>query len=376
MRGRERLSRLGRLPLCDVVLRSPALCAAQTAEGLAIASREEPRLRDCDFGRWAGRSLAEVRAQAPQAVDDWLQNPHAAPHGGECFADVTRRVGGWMDGLLAGHGSVLAITHASVIRAAIAHPLGAGPETLRHIDIAPLTRTKLSGSGGRWTLAGPASPEGRAMSARQGTVTAGGWRCRLVVVAMLLACAPVRAHYQSPHEGPNVGIAIPAITHGEMPVVAKYRAEILDRAARQPRTDPTLRRLAGFVSLQHFACFWGLVPGSLADEASPFNECSHADVAGARALLAHMAAIPGDQSPATALEARIETELASDPGASAVCSNSTESFDSGIIIGPDCQLAPAHLPTVLTFFALAALAAAGILYLRSAFAPPLRARRT
>jgi broad specificity phosphatase PhoE len=153
MRGRESLSRLsGRLPSCDIVLRSPARRAAQTAESLAVDARAEPLLRDCDFGRWAGRSLAEVQAQAPEAVADWLENPHAAPHGGESFADVMARVGGWMDGLLAGSGSVLAITHPSVIRAAIAHALGAGPETFRHIDVAPLTRTKLSGGGGRWTL--------------------------------------------------------------------------------------------------------------------------------------------------------------------------------------------------------------------------------
>jgi broad specificity phosphatase PhoE len=153
-RGRESLCRLsGRLPSCDIVLRSPALRAAHTAESLALDARTEPLLRDCDFGCWAGRSLAEVQAQAPDAVADWLENPHAAPHGGESFADVMTRVGGWMDGLLAGSGSVLAITHPSVIRAAIAHALGAGPETFRHVDVAPLTRTKLSGGGGRWTLA-------------------------------------------------------------------------------------------------------------------------------------------------------------------------------------------------------------------------------
>jgi hypothetical protein len=174
------------------------------------------------------------------------------------------------------------------------------------------------------------------MSGRNCTITAGGWRSYLIAaVSMFAACTSVWAHHQPPHEGANIGVAIPAITHGEMLVVAKYRAEILDLAARKPRTDPTLRRLAGFVSLQHFACFWGLIPGSLSDETSPFNECSHAYVAGARALLAHMVAMPGDRSSAKALEARIETEIASDPAFSVLCSNSSETFDSGIIIGPD-----------------------------------------
>lgn len=198
------------------------------------------------------------------------------------------------------------------------------------------------------------------MRARQRTTAASRWRSRLIAGWMLAASTPVWAHHQPAHEGRNIGVAIPAITHGEMLVVARYRGEILDLAARQPRTDPTMRRLAGFVSLQHFACLWGLVPGSLTDETSPFNECSHADVAGARALLAHMVGMPGDQSAARSLVTRIETELASDPASNALCSNSNEAFDSGIIIWPDWQLVPAHLPTVLTFFVLIVLAAAGI----------------
>ena len=158
-RGRESLAGLsGHLPSCDIVLRSPALCARQTADGLALASTIEPLLRDCDFGRWAGRSLEDVEAKEPTAVAEWLRDPRAAPHGGESFADVTKRVGGWMDQMLAKAGSVLAITHGLVIRAAIAHALGAGPQAFRHIDVAPLTRTKLSGGGGRWTLASLVSP--------------------------------------------------------------------------------------------------------------------------------------------------------------------------------------------------------------------------
>ena len=158
-KGKESLSSLsGHLPSCDIVLRSPALCARQTADDLAVASSMEPLLRDCDFGRWAGRSLEDVEATEPAAVADWLRNPSAAPHGGESFADVTKRVGGWMDQMIAKTGSVLAITHGIVIRAAIAHALGAGPEAFRHIDVAPLTRAKLSGGGGRWTLTSLVSP--------------------------------------------------------------------------------------------------------------------------------------------------------------------------------------------------------------------------
>lgn len=96
--------------------------------------------------------MAEIQALAPDDIGRWLHNPAAAPHGGESFADIMVRIGKWMDDLLAGRGSILAITHASVIRAAIARVLHAGPEAFRHIDVAPLTRARLSGAGGRWTF--------------------------------------------------------------------------------------------------------------------------------------------------------------------------------------------------------------------------------
>ena len=202
-------------------------------------------------------------------------------------------------------------------------------------------------------------------------MTRPAFRMRLWVFAGLAALAaviPAAAHHRGvPHEGPAIGVTIPAISHGEMHIIAKYRTRILDLAAGQPVTDPTLRRLANFVSLQYFACFRGLVPGSLSDESSPFNECSHAYLAGARALLAHMVEMPGDQSAAKALQERIDAELASDPAFGALCSNSQQVFDSAIIVPPEWTMIPAHPPTVLTFsaFTLLISVAAGAVFYRT-----------
>lgn len=196
------------------------------------------------------------------------------------------------------------------------------------------------------------------------SMTGRAWRFVLIIVLSMLAVTPAYAHHQGSNAGPIRGVAIPAISHGEMPVVARYRSQVLDLAGRQPVTDPTLRRLTGFVSLQTFACFWGLVPGSLADEQSPFNECSHAYLAGVRALLAHMAAMPGNQSVAKGIVARMDAEIADDPNRNVVCSNSSETFDSADVIGPDWQLAPMHLPAVLTFSAFVLLAASGLAAVR------------
>ena len=76
----------------------------------------EPMLRECDYGRWTGRSLTEVQAEEPDAVAIWLRDPAAAPHGGEAVLSMIGRVGGWLDGRKANPGRVVAVTHASVIR--------------------------------------------------------------------------------------------------------------------------------------------------------------------------------------------------------------------------------------------------------------------
>jgi hypothetical protein len=73
-----------------------------------------------------------------------------------------------------------------------------------------------------------------------------------------------------------------------------------------------------------------------------------------------MTTMPGNQAAARELEARMDREIASDPNRNVVCSNSSETFDSADVIGPDWQLAPTHVPTVLTFSACAMLIVTGL----------------
>ncbi len=91
---------------------------------------------------------------------------------------------------------------------------------------------------------------------------------------------PAWAHREATgRSAPADSISIPNLSHGQMAVIADNRAAILGLAARQIPTDPTMRRLEGFINLQFFDCMWGMVPGSVEDESSPFNECSHAYLA-------------------------------------------------------------------------------------------------
>jgi broad specificity phosphatase PhoE len=54
---------------------------------------------------------------------------------------------------LSSEGATLAITHASIIRAAIVFALGSGPLAFWRIDVAPLSIARLSGREGRWNIA-------------------------------------------------------------------------------------------------------------------------------------------------------------------------------------------------------------------------------
>jgi broad specificity phosphatase PhoE len=151
--GRQKLTAFSRhLLRSDRCFTSPALRASQTAEMLGLVAAIEPALRDCDYGQWTGRSLEEVQAQNPEAVAEWLGNPEAAPHGGESVVALIARVSAWMDAQKQAPGTVVAVTHASVIRAAIVCALKAESQSFWHIDIAPLSLTRLSGHHGRWTL--------------------------------------------------------------------------------------------------------------------------------------------------------------------------------------------------------------------------------
>jgi broad specificity phosphatase PhoE len=151
--GRQKLNGLShQLQHRDRCVTSPARRAAQTAAALSLEATIEPMLRDCDYGRWTGRSFDEVQAQEPEALADWIKDPSAAPHGGESVVATIARVSAWLDAQLASPGFILAVTHAAVIRAAIVCALEAEPRSFWHIDIAPLSLTQLSGNGGRWTL--------------------------------------------------------------------------------------------------------------------------------------------------------------------------------------------------------------------------------
>jgi broad specificity phosphatase PhoE len=142
----------GRVRAYARVLTSPSRAARETAAALGFDAELEMALSDCDYGRWRGLSSKDVAEREPEAFAAWLGDSGAAPHGGESVTALIERTHAWLTQSLAREGATLAVTHASVVRAAIVSALGGGPSSFARIDVAPLSHVRLSGHGHRWNL--------------------------------------------------------------------------------------------------------------------------------------------------------------------------------------------------------------------------------
>ena len=190
----------------------------------------------------------------------------------------------------------------------------------------------------------------------------------VVLMAALLMSAtsvPSDAHRISTHSGPPPqGVSIPSLTHGQMAVIRDNLPAIRALASARLGFDLTTWRLEDYLNLQSFACLWGIVPGSITDEESPFNECAHAYLAAGRALLLQLRAAPGvDHNAVEALISKIEVEMLADGASMNLCRYSDEPFNTNEIIWPHWGMAPFHPPTLAAFGAIFALFAAPAIWL-------------
>ncbi|MBJ7340929.1 histidine phosphatase family protein [Mycolicibacterium sp.] len=137
------------LGLVDAALCGPETRTRQTAELLGLRAETESKLADLNCGAWRGSVLNGVDAGE---LTLWLTDPTQSPHGGESVVDLVARVDDWLSSLSDRRGRLVAVTHPSVIRAAIVVALNAPPKSFWRIDIGPVSRTVLHLRGHAWTL--------------------------------------------------------------------------------------------------------------------------------------------------------------------------------------------------------------------------------
>ncbi|MFZ3571659.1 histidine phosphatase family protein [Streptomyces sp. BH097] len=164
--------RLAHLAAAELRYCSPTPRSRATGDALGLTPLAQPALRDCDMGRWRGRTLTEIAAVEPDAVERWLGDPRSAPHGGESLLTFIGRTGAWLDTrpqalgcaragetpLAEGGTRMVAIAEPSVVRAALVYALKAPPSTYWNIEVRPLSTAVVTGHEGRWNLRLGGSP--------------------------------------------------------------------------------------------------------------------------------------------------------------------------------------------------------------------------
>jgi hypothetical protein len=189
-----------------------------------------------------------------------------------------------------------------------------------------------------------------------------GFAVALVAGLVMLGTSPSHAHRISTRSGPPPqGVSIPSLTHGQMAVIRDNLPAIRALASSRIEFDMTTWRLEDYLNLQSFACLWGVVPGSITDEDSPFNECAHAYLAAGRALLLQLRGAPGvDHNAVEALIRKVEAEMLANGASLNLCRYSDEPFNTNEVIWPHWSAIFSHPPTLATLGAVFALIAAGL----------------
>ena len=126
------------------VITSPQQRARETAAPIAaaagLAAEIEPGLDEVDFGAWSGQSFAAL-ASAPGWHDWNAARGLAATPGGETMLAVQARAVQAVMRHAQDGGTVVAISHADVIKAVLAHVLGMPLDLLHRLDIVPASRS-------------------------------------------------------------------------------------------------------------------------------------------------------------------------------------------------------------------------------------------
>jgi probable phosphomutase (TIGR03848 family) len=145
-------ARLARLPRVAAVYASPLERARETAAPIArardLAVRIERGLLEVDVGDWTGASLARLRRRREWAIVQRHPSGFRFPDG-ESFLDVQARMTATLAGLVERHrgSTVVAVSHADPIKAAVAHALGAHLDHFQRIAVAPASVTAIAYHG-------------------------------------------------------------------------------------------------------------------------------------------------------------------------------------------------------------------------------------
>jgi probable phosphoglycerate mutase len=116
--------------------------AAPIAKALGLGVQSAKGLLECDFGDWTGKKLAMLRKKPEWSTVQNRPSVFRFP-GGESFAEMQLRIWNQLDTLVAEHPgrTVVAVSHADPIKAAVAMANGVHLDLFQRIVISPCSIT-------------------------------------------------------------------------------------------------------------------------------------------------------------------------------------------------------------------------------------------
>jgi probable phosphomutase (TIGR03848 family) len=119
--------------------------AAPIGEATGCRVKIDRGLLECDFGEWTGESLAELMKRPEWATVQRAPSSFRFP-GGESFVEMQVRIVSTIERLRARHpgGTIVCVSHADPIKAAIAHAIGTHLDLFQRIVISPASVSVLA----------------------------------------------------------------------------------------------------------------------------------------------------------------------------------------------------------------------------------------
>ena len=122
--------------------------AQQTAAPISAATNRKIHihegLNECDFGRWTGRRLKSLYKLPAWKVVQRTPSNFRFPDG-ESFLEMQSRIVGTLGELARQHRgkTIVAVSHADTIKAALAHCLGMHLDMFQRLTISPASQTTI-----------------------------------------------------------------------------------------------------------------------------------------------------------------------------------------------------------------------------------------
>jgi len=151
-------ARIAKLPKVDAVYASPLERTKETAGAIAKALgmkvKLDKGLLEADIGDWTGQELKVVSKTPEWKIVHSYPSGFRFP-GGESFIEMQSRTVAAIERLRKAHPgqTIVAVSHADTIKAAVAHALGTHLDLFQRIVISPCSVTSIAyGDGGPTVL--------------------------------------------------------------------------------------------------------------------------------------------------------------------------------------------------------------------------------